>query len=100
MYRGAKSIHQDFTVGLLIEADAHHVNVAVDAEMAASETQCSSPLPSTGLCDDAFYTSLLIIVRLRDSCIGFMRAAWAGSFVLVVYLTICPECLFQVGGPD
>src|SRR5690606_12614829 len=97
---GAKRIHQDFTVGLLIETDPHHVHFAVDAELAASKAQCRPPLARPGLRDDAFYASLLIIICLRNSCIGFVRAAWAAPFILVVDLTVGVECLFQVAGPD
>src|SRR5690606_17616450 len=95
-----KRVHQDFPVGFLVEADAHHVDVAVDPEMAASETQCGSPLTGAGFGDDAFYRGLFVVVRVRDGRIRLMRATGAGSFVLVVNLTICSECLFQVAGPD
>src|SRR5690554_469758 len=67
-----KGIHQNLAIGLLIETDAHHIHLAVNAKLAASETECRTPLACTGLGNDAFYTFLFAIISLWNGGIWFM----------------------------
>jgi hypothetical protein len=46
---GAVGLHHDALLGLLVVADAHHVDCAIEAHDPARESQGGVPLAGTGL---------------------------------------------------
>ena len=56
----------DAPVGLLVVADAHHVDRAIEAHDPARESQGGVPMAGTGLRGQASDVLLTGVVRLRD----------------------------------
>src|SRR5215204_4647592 len=80
----AVGLHHDSPVGLLLEADADHVDRAIETHHTAGERHRRTPLARAGLCGKSLYTLLAIVVGLGDGGVGFVAARRADTFVLVV----------------
>ena len=80
----AEGFHQGAAVGLLVVADAHHVDLAFEAEELAGHGERGAPLAGAGFGGEAFGAFYLVVVGLRDGGVGLVRAGGADAFVLVV----------------
>ena len=69
--RGAEGLHQRAAIGLLVVADAHHVDLAIQAEEGAGHGQRRAPLAGAGLGGEVLGAVLLVVIGLRD---GGVRA--------------------------
>src|SRR3712207_7502501 len=81
---GPVGLHHDAPVGLLVVADADHVDRAIEAHHTTGEGECGAPLARSGLCGqapDAFFT---VVVGLGDGGVRLVAAWRADTFVLVV----------------
>ena len=72
MHISGRSDHahrDDAPVGLLVVADAHHVDRAIEAHDSARESQGGVPLAGTGLRGQASDALLTGVVRLRTAVV-------------------------------
>src|SRR5918994_6858709 len=79
---GAVGLHHDAPVRLLVVADAHHVDRALEAHDPARESQGGAPLAGTGLCDEAPHALLAVVVRLRDGGVRLVATGGGDAPVL------------------
>ena len=93
--RGAEGLHQGAAVGLLVVADAHHEDLALQAEEGAGHGQRRAPLAGAGLGGEALGAVLLVVKGLRDGGVGLVRAGRADALVLVVDVRGRVERLLQ-----
>ena len=92
---GAPGLHQDAAVGLLVVADAHHVDRRTHVEDRAGHGQRAAPLARAGLGGDALDALHLVVVGLRDGGVGLVAAGRADALVLVVDVRRGVERLLQ-----
>ena len=71
-------------VGLLVVADPHHVDLALQAEQLAGHRERRSPLAGAGLGGERRDALLLVVVGLRDGGVGLVGADRRDALVLVV----------------
>ena len=64
--RSAEGLHQRAPVGLLVIADAHHVDLAIEAEKRAGHGQRRAPLAGSGLGGEVLGAILFVVVGLRQ----------------------------------
>src|SRR5215216_4633961 len=81
---GAVGLHHDAPIGLLVVADAHHVDRALQAQDPAGEGQGGAPLSGPRLGGEAPDALLAVVVRLRDGGIRLVTAGGGATLVLVV----------------
>src|SRR5207237_9643411 len=81
---GAPGFHQRLAVGLLLEADAHHVDAHLETEEGAGKSQRRTPLPGAGLRREPPDTSLLVVEGLRHGGVRLMAASGADALVFVI----------------
>ena len=75
--RGAPGLHHQLAEGLLVEADAHHEDLALQADQRAGEGQGAAPLAGAGLGGQPLDAELLVVPGLRDGGVGLVAAGRA-----------------------
>ena len=96
----AVGLHHDSPVGLLVVADADHVDRAVEAHHAAGEGDGRAPLARAGLGGQAPDALLAVVVGLRDGGVRLVAARGAHALVLVVDVGRGVERLLQAAGAE
>ena len=97
---GPVGLHHDAPVGLLVVADADHVDRAIEVHHAAGEGQGGAPLARSGLRGQAPDALLAVVVRLGDGGVRLVAAGRADALVLVVDVGRGVEELFQAAGAE
>ena len=95
----AVRFHQGAAVGFLLEAHLDHVDVDLEPEQGAGETQCRAPLAGAGLGGQLGDALGLVVVSLGDGGVGLVAAGRAGALVLVVDAGRCIEDALQPPRP-
>ena len=85
--------------GLLLVADLHHVDLAVQAQVGAGHGQSRAPLAGTGLGGNALEALLLGVIGLGDGAVELVGAGSVVALKLVVDLGGGAQGLFQAVGP-
>src|SRR5215208_2808195 len=78
---GPVGLHHYAPVGLLVVADAHHVDRALEAHDPAGESEGGAPLACAGLGGEASDALLAVVVGLGDG--GVRLVATSGGDALV-----------------
>src|SRR5215211_1715359 len=97
---GAVGLHHDAPVGLLVVADAHHVDRALQAQDPAGEGQGGAPLARAGLGGEAPHALLAVVVGLRDGGVRLVAAGGGDTLVLVVDVRRGVEEPLQASGAE
>ena len=95
---GSEHLHHGLAIGLLVEAHAHHEDLAIDAEEVAGHGQRRAPLAGARLGGDALDALRLVVVSLGDGRIGLVRAGGAPALVVVVDARRRIERLLETAG--
>ena len=95
---GAEGFHQGAAIGLLVIADADHVDLALEAEKGAGHGECRTPLAGAGLSGEPLGAFHLVVIGLRDGGIGLVRAGGADALVFVIDMGGRIESLLQTAG--
>ena len=98
--RGAVGPHDLPAEGLLLVADLHHVDLAVQAQVSAGHGEGRAPLTGAGLGGDAFEALLLGVVGLGDGAVQLVGAGGVIALKLVVNFRGGLELFLQAVGPD
>ena len=85
--------------GLLLVADLHHVDLAVQAQVCASHGQGRAPLAGAGLGGNALEALLLGIIGLGNGAVQLVGAGGIVALKLVVDFGGGAQGLFQAVGP-
>ncbi len=93
-----KGFHHRAAIGLLIVADFHHVDFALEVEERAGKAEGGAPLAGAGLGGEALYPFLLVVIGLRDGGVRLVGAGRADAFVFVVDARGGIEGLLQAAG--
>ena len=88
-------LHHVAPVRLLVVADAHHVDLHVDAEELPGERERAAPLAGARLRRDPLHAGFLVVEGLRDRGVRLVAAGGAHSLVLVVDLRRRAERLLE-----
>ena len=80
----AVDLHQHAPIRLLVVADAHHVDLDLEAEERAGEREGRAPLAGSCLGRQALHALGLVEVRLGDGRVGLVAAGRTDALVLVV----------------
>ncbi len=91
-------LHHHPPVGLLVIADPHHVDAALQVEHPAGHGQRAAPLASARLRREPLDAVGLVVVGLGHGRVGLVGAGGADAFVLVVDLDGAPEGLLEIEG--
>ena len=97
---GAVGPHDLPAEGLLLVADLHHIDLAVQAQIGAGHGEGGAPLARSGLGGDAGEPLPLGVVRLGDGGIQLVGAGGVVSLKLVVDVRRGLELFLQAVGPD
>ena len=97
---GAVGPHDLPAEGLLLVADLHHVDLAVQPQVGAGHGEGGAPLAGAGLGGDALEALLLGVVGLGDGAVQLVGAGGVVALKLVVDFGRGLELLFQAVGPD
>ena len=82
--RGAEGFNECAAIGLLVVADAHHEDLALEAEEGAGHGQRGTPLAGAGLSGKVRDAFLLVVPGLRDGGVELVRAGGADAFIFVI----------------
>ena len=96
----AVGLHHHAPVGLLVVADAHHVDGALEAHEPAREREGGAPLACPGLGRQAPDALLAVVVRLRDGGVRLVAAGGRDALVLVVDVGRGVEELLEAPGAE
>ena len=99
-HRRAVGPHDLPAEGLLLIADLHHVDLAVQTQVGAGHGEGGAPLARSGLGGDAGEPLPLGVVRLGDGGIQLVGAGGVVSLKLVVDVRRGLELFLQAVGPD
>ena len=94
----APQTHHQFAEGLLIKTDAHHKDLAFQADQFAGESEGRTPLAGSGLSGQPLDAELFVIPGLRDSRIGLVAAGRAYAFIFIVNLGRSAQEAFEPFG--
>ncbi len=95
---GPPDLHHQFAEGLLIKTDAHHKDLAFQADQFAGESEGRTPLAGSGLSGQPLDAELFVIPGLRDSRIGLVAAGRAYAFIFIVNLGRSAQEAFEPFG--
>ena len=96
----APGVHHHAAVRLLVIADPHHVDRALQPEQLAGEGERAAPLARAGFGGQPADAGALVVVRLRDRGIRLVAAGGTGAFVLVIDVRRGVEQPFPGGARD
>ena len=94
----APGLHHGLAVGLLVEADPDHVNLAFQAELRTGEGEGAAPLAGAGLGGHALDPEDFVVVGLGHGGVGFVATGRAAPLVFVVDPGRGLKRLFQPAG--
>src|SRR5919199_2357609 len=97
---GPVSLHHDPTIWLLVVADAHHIDGALQSHDPAGEGQRGAPLAGSRLGCEAFYSLLAVVVGLRDGGVRLMAPGGRAALVLIVDVGRGVEKALEAPGPQ
>src|SRR5829696_9581511 len=100
MDRRAPGLHHRLPVGLLVEGDADHEDLTLEAEEPAGEGQRRPPLARAGLGRELADARLAVVVRLSHGGVWLVRARRRDPFVLVVDARGRIEFALEAQGPE
>jgi len=95
---GSVGFHHHAAVGLAVKAYFDHVYFAFHVEEFTGNRKCDAPLTGAGLGGNTLDTLFLVVIGLRNSCIQFMAAGRAGTFVFIIDSGRRIQFLFQLIG--
>ncbi len=72
MYLRSIGVHEGFAVGLLLIAELHHEDFAIQTELGTSKGQGRSPLAGAGFGHDFFRAFHHVVVSLGQSRVGLV----------------------------
>ncbi len=95
---GAPGGHHDPAIGLLLEADTDHENLAFYSKHVAGHTEGASPLTGAGLGAYFLGSRQLVVIGLGHGGIGLVGSRRTHAFILVVDLHGSVQHLLEVAG--
>ena len=95
---GAPRLHHDPAVRLLLVADPHHVDLALQPEHLAGERERRPPLAGSGLGRQALAAGLRAVEGLRHGGVRLVRPGGRDALVLVVDAGAGAQRLLQPAG--
>ena len=98
VHGGAPGLHHQFAVGLLMEANAHHEHLAIEAEELAGHGQGRTPLAGAGFGDQVFGACLFVEIGLGDGGVEFVGSGGRDALVFVVDMGGGIQGLFKPNG--
>ena len=90
--------HHHFAEGLLVKADAHHEDLALDPDQLAGKREGAAPLAGAGFGSQALDAELTVVIGLRHGRVGLMASGRRDALVLVIDLGRCAEGLLETTG--
>ena len=97
---GAEGLHQRAAIGLLVVADAHHVDLAIEAEKGAGHGERRTPLAGSGLGGEVLGAVHLVVIGLRQGGVQLVRAGRAAALVFVIDVGGRIQRLLQTAGAE
>ena len=104
-HAGAPGLHHRAAIRLLLVADPHHVDLALQPEHLAGEGHRAAPLPGAGLGGDPVAARRLVVIGLGHGRVGLMAPGGTDALVLVedacggIQGALQPVRAVQRGGP-
>src|SRR5205814_8664528 len=95
---GAPDVHHALSIWLLLVADPHHVDHALEIEELGGKGEGASPLAGTGLRRQPPGALRLVVEGLGYCGVRFVRPGRTATFVLVIDLRGRFQLTFQPGG--